>query len=110
MALHFGTGYGSASTWLHALGPGAMGVLILGVMTRVGLGHTGRELTLPAGTVVAYGLILVSAATRLGTALGGLPWRVGIVVSALTWTGAFAIFLWCYWPILTQPRADGRRG
>lgn len=110
MALHYGLGYGVASAWLHALGPGAMGVLILGVMTRVGLGHTGRDLILPAGAVATYGLILVSALTRLGTALGWLPWRPGIGVSAVTWAGAFAVFLWCYWSILTQPRADGRPG
>jgi len=110
MALHYGLGYANASAWLHALGPGAMGVLILGVMTRVGLGHTGRDLTLPAGAVAAYGLIVVSAASRLGTALGWLPWRGGIVISAVTWAGAFAVFLWCYWPILSQPRADGRPG
>src|SRR5690606_21952517 len=38
--------------WLHAVGVGAMGTLILGVMTRVALGHTGRPLALPRGAVL----------------------------------------------------------
>lgn len=38
-----------ASAWMHAMGTGAAGTLLLGVMTRVALGHTGRALRLPRG-------------------------------------------------------------
>jgi uncharacterized protein involved in response to NO len=40
---------------LHALTAGAMGTTILAVMTRVGLGHTGRSLVLPRRAVASYG-------------------------------------------------------
>lgn len=87
-----------------------MGVLIIGVMTRVALGHTGRELILPAGVAVSYGLILFAALARLITAVGGLPWQLGVSASSAAWVGAFAVFLWHYAPILIRPRADGRPG
>ncbi|WP_240451117.1 NnrS family protein [Wenzhouxiangella sp. XN201] len=98
------------TAWLHALGPGAMGVLIIGVMSRVALGHTGRPLALPRGAVASYVLILVAALSRLVTALGWLPWQFGIVLSSAAWIGAFAVFLWLYAPILVRPRADGQPG
>jgi uncharacterized protein involved in response to NO len=110
MAFGYGLGHPATTAWMHALGPGAMGVLIIGVMTRVALGHTGRPLELPRGAVVAYAMILVAATVRLITALGGLPWRGGVLLSTLAWFAAFAVFLWLYLPILSRPRADGRPG
>jgi uncharacterized protein involved in response to NO len=110
MALNHAIGWPAATVWMHALGPGAMGVLIVGVMTRVALGHTGRALELPGGGMAAYFLILAAALIRLFTALDWLPWRAGIVASTAAWVGAFVLFLWLYLPILTRPRADGRPG
>lgn len=100
----------TATAWQHALGPGAMAVMIVGVMTRVALGHTGRSLALPRGAVVSYALILIAALVRLATALGWMPWKLGIMTTTLAWTGAFLIFLWFYLPILVRPRVDGRPG
>jgi uncharacterized protein involved in response to NO len=99
-----------ATAWQHALGIGAMGGLILGVMTRVALGHTGRPLQLPAGMVAAYGLIQVAALVRLLTVFLVVPWQWGIGVSAIAWVAAFALFLWRYLPVLWSPRADGKPG
>jgi len=110
MALDFGFGLVAATAWLHALGPGAMGVMIVGVMTRVALGHTGRPLELPRLAVSAYWLIIAAALVRLLTALGWLPWSVGVKISALAWVAAFAVFLLLYLPILLRPRPDGRPG
>ena len=54
-----------AAPSLHALGIGAMGGLMLGMMTRSALGHTGRPLA--AGTVetAAYVLVHLAAAVRV---------------------------------------------
>lgn len=98
------------SAWLHALGVGAMSVMILGVMTRVALGHSGRPLALPAGAVWIYWLILASALLRLLTGLDWLPWASGLGLSTLAWIGAFTLFLVRYWSILIQPRFDGKPG
>lgn len=98
------------TAWQHALGVGAMGTLILGVMTRVALGHTGRALALPRFAIAIYIAITLAALARVLAALQLLDYRVGLLVAALGWSLAFGIFTLIYWPILTRPRADGRPG
>lgn len=98
------------TVWLHALGPGAMGTMVLGVMTRVALGHTGRELLLPPGVLSCYVLISLAALTRVLAGMEWIGWHVGLWASGVFWTLAFARFCILYWPILSQPREDGRPG
>jgi len=96
---------------LHALGPGATGVMILAVIPRVTLGHTGRPLLPLAGTRLAFALVNAGAAARvvgpwLAPAGGPHAWLVG----GALWSAAFAIFLVRYGPLLLRPRVDGRPG
>lgn len=98
------------TVWQHALGVGAMGTLILGVMSRVALGHTGRTLTLPRFGIAIYAAITLTVLARVLAALQLLDYRVGLLVAATGWTFAFALFTLIYWPILTRLRADGRSG
>ncbi|AKS42934.1 NnrS family protein [Wenzhouxiangella marina] len=98
-----------ATAWAHALGT-AVAIMILGVMTRVALGHTGRPLTLPTGGVALYAAAIAAMLLRLAVALGWLPWRGGLLVSGLLWMLAFLGFVLIYWPILSRPRVDGRLG
>lgn len=63
------------TAWLHALGAGAMGTMILAVMTRVSVGHTGRPLRLLAGAIWAYGAILAAGVLRVLTALQWVPFE-----------------------------------
>lgn len=99
-----------ATAWQHALGIGAMGGLILGVMTRVALGHTGRPLQLPPGMVTAYLLIQLAVVVRLLTVFAVIPWRWGTSLAAAAWIAAFLLFLWRYLPVLCSPRVDGKAG
>lgn len=92
------------SVWQHALGIGAMGTLILGIMTRVSLGHTGRPLVLPEFAVVIYIAITLAALARVFAALGWVNYSFGLMLAASGWTLAFVLFLLLYWPILTRPR------
>ncbi|RLT98698.1 NnrS family protein [Ketobacter sp.] len=96
--------------WVHAAGVGAVASLILGVMARVSLGHTGRPLILPHHMGVAFVLIQVCAVIRVATAAALLPWQLGIFLSGAIWVICFGLFLWRYSPILTAPRADGKPG
>lgn len=98
------------SAWLHALGVGAMGTMVLGVMTRVGVGHTGRPLRLLRGGLCAYILIIIAGLARVLVALGGLPMMPGLWLAALAWSAAWGIFLVTYGPILVTRRADGKAG
>jgi len=99
------------ATALHALTAGAMGATILAVMTRVGLGHTGRPLVLPGYVVSCYALVNLAALGRVAA-----PWVVGdaqrvlLAASALAWAAAFGLFALWYAPILWAPRPDGRPG
>jgi uncharacterized protein involved in response to NO len=99
------------SSGLHALTAGAMGVTIVAVMTRVGLGHTGRPLVLPDGVVWCYGLVNVAALARTAAPmLPGGPQRISLWVAAAAWAGAFGLFAIFYGPILVRARPDGKSG
>jgi uncharacterized protein involved in response to NO len=97
--------------WLHALTIGALTTMILGVMTRASLGHTGRALTVDPLTTFAYLLLTAAAVLRVfGLSVLRLNYPVVIISSALSWTIAFALFVIVYAPILWGPRADGEPG
>lgn len=100
----------SNSAWVHAAGLGAIGSLIVGVVARVALGHTGRPLVLPRGLVLAFAAVHLAALARVLTALELMPWAVGVNLSALLWMLAFVILLVRYSVILASPRPDGRPG
>ena len=104
------TGSGSASLWHHTLTIGGMGTLILGVMTRVAVGHTGRPLRLPAYGLLIYLAITAAALLRLAAASQWIDYRLGVSLAALSWVVAFGLFLILYFPILSSPRPDGRPG
>jgi uncharacterized protein involved in response to NO len=96
---------------LHALTSGAIGVLTLGMMARVSLGHTGRALEPAAISVVAFALVNLSAALRVLAPLAFPVRTAGLVaLSALLWVVAFALALAAYAGILVRPRADGQPG
>ena len=96
-----------AANWLHALTAGAFGTMILGVMTRVALGHTGRPLVVARPISVAYVLVILGAGLRVaGPALAPSLFVPLLFAAAVLWGGAFLIFLVVYWPILSASRVD----
>jgi len=99
-----------SNAWSHAAGTGAVGCLILGVIARVSLGHTGRPLVLPKGMVLAFVAIQLAALIRVLTAFEVIPWHPGIGSSTLLWVVAYGLFLIRYTGVLASPRADGRAG
>ena len=99
------------SAGLHALTAGAIGSTILAVMTRVGLGHTGRPLAASGAVVACYALVHCAAIARVAAAFPG-PVDPGalLIASSLAWVFAFGLFTACYWTVLIQPRPDGKPG
>lgn len=97
------------SVALHALTAGAIGSMTLGMMARVALGHTGRDLKANRLTVAAFVLMQLAVLLRV---LGVLLWPDGqgvlIAGSASLWAACFGLYLAVYIPILWQPRPDGR--
>ncbi len=100
-----------ASSWLHALTMGALATMIIGVMSRAALGHTGRALITPPTMVVGYFLLTGAALVRVfAPILYADAWLLWLTIAALLWTVAFTLYLIVYTPILCSPRADGKAG
>jgi uncharacterized protein involved in response to NO len=97
---------GSAA--LHLFTIGTMGGLILAMMARVSLGHTGRPLDPPAVMPLAFGAVGLAAAVRVG--LSGVAPRLAVALSAALWCLGFALFVYCYGPMLWRARVDGGPG
>ncbi len=107
---HF-TGVLPPTAALHAITVGGIGSLILGMMARVSLGHTGRLLEAPRAAVVAFVLLTLAAITRVGLPIV-LPshYTASLMISGVLWAAAFALFLAAYARILISPRVDGKPG
>lgn len=94
---------------LHALTVGCIGVLTLGMMARVALGHTGRVLRAAKPVVVAFVLINVAALARGFLPIAFPSWYLQwVAASGVLWILAFSIFTYWYAPILLAPRLDAR--
>ncbi|MGH7073378.1 MAG: NnrS family protein [Stellaceae bacterium] len=92
------------SAAIHALTAGAIGTMILAVMTRVTRGHTGRELSADGATRLIYVLVTLAAMTRVAAEFAA-DWMVPLlIVSAGLWIAAFGVFTLCYGPMLFLPR------
>jgi uncharacterized protein involved in response to NO len=89
---------------IHALTVGAFSTMILAVMTRASLGHTGRVLKATTGTTVVFILITIAAILRVYEPFLNDPGSLAIWISGIAWTAAFALFSILYFPILTQAR------
>ena len=100
-----------SSAGVHALAIGATGGLVIGMITRTALGHTGRMLVAGKVEVTAYVLVQLAAVSRVLTIMA-FPGLVlgGIHVAATLWALAFGIYFIRYLPWLVRSRPDGRPG
>ena len=108
-ALTFGI---SPSLAVHAFTIGGIGMMTLGMMSRVSLGHTGRNINQPpSGIGAMFALLLTGAFIRVVLPLlSGDHYLLWIGLSQAFWMMAFAVFLYLYAGILVRPRMDGRWG
>jgi uncharacterized protein involved in response to NO len=99
------------STWIHALTIGGISSMMLAMMMRSALGHTGRALKASGTDMAAFLLLQLAAILRvLADLLTVDAARAIIVASGILWVLAFGVFLLRYLPMLTKPRIDGRPG
>ena len=115
--LHLGLRAAAEMGWIdgsvaaHALTVGAIGGLVIGMMTRIARGHTARPLVADRFDVACYALVLTAAAVRVGVPLAVPAWSMQAVLgSAALWSAGFALYAVRYWPVLTRPRLDGKPG
>ncbi|MBF3044580.1 short-chain dehydrogenase, partial [Pseudomonas aeruginosa] len=93
----------------HALAVGGMGGLILAMLARVTLGHTGRALQPPAAMPWAFALLNLGCAARVFLP-SLLPANWALPLAGGLWALAFLLFAWFYAPMLCRPRVDGHPG
>ena len=105
-------GWTSESAAFHALGVGATGGLIIGMITRTALGHTGRPLQAGAAELAMYLLLQAGAVLRVWASLAGgaSAYEALLIASSACWSLSFVIYLLVYGPRLMKPRVDGRDG
>ena len=96
-------GWLSTSIANHALTTGAIGGMVIGMMTRTALGHTGRKLRAGKAEISCYTLVALAAVVRVFVPLLN-PALIGeaVLVSAVLWSSGFALYAFRYWPILSR--------
>ena len=97
---------------VHAFAYGGIALITLGMMARVSLGHTGRNVFEPPAILTPIFLLLfMGSLVRVVMPLLVPQWYVQWIGAAqLLWIIPFAIFTWIYAPMLVKSRVDGRYG
>ncbi len=99
----------SAAT--HALTVGAVGGLIIGMMTRTARGHTARPLRADSFDTACYVFVLLAAVVRVCLPMIAPAHTLHAVLgSAALWSAGFGLYAVRYWGVLTRPRLDGKPG
>lgn len=97
-----------AGAWIHAMTMGAVSALMLAMMMRSSLGHTGRALVASRADMAAFVLLQIAAIVRVATSIvAGDNYQQWIIASGLIWAMAFLVFVLRYLPMLSQPREPG---
>ena len=102
-------GLTTSSAAFHVLTIGSMAGLIIGMITRTALGHTGRPLTAGNSELLMYLLIQAGVAARMLAAANVMRSPM-LVITAACWSAAFVLYVVVYAPYLMSPRVDGRDG
>jgi len=93
---------------LHAFTAGGIGVLTMGMMARVALGHTDRPLVPARPVVAAFVLVNLAAVARVLVPLASPAWYAhAIFAAAALWIMGFVLFLSVYAQILVRPSLRG---
>jgi uncharacterized protein involved in response to NO len=96
----------------HALGMGFGGGLLVAMVTRVTMGHSGRPLRMDGLTLVCFLLLQLGAASRVLSEVLAAPAAVQafLLLSVGLWIGAIGLWVGRVAMIYLQPRIDGKPG
>jgi uncharacterized protein involved in response to NO len=97
---------------IHALGVGFFGSMLVAMVTRVTMGHSGRPLRMDRAALACFVVIQLAACARVASEISAAPGAVRnlLLASAILWLGAFAVWTARHGGIYLAPRADGRPG
>ena len=102
----------SPSLAVHAFAVGGIGMITAGMMARIALGHTGRDIQRHSRLLAPIFMSLSAAfvARVLLPVIAPAHYLLWIGLAQAAWLISFALFVWVYTPILVKPRADGMAG
>jgi uncharacterized protein involved in response to NO len=111
LAGFIGLAWSAGNAPLHALGIGFFGTMLIGMASRVSLGHSGRALQADAATWRLFWLMQGVALLRMlpDLSAGALPDRLASL-AGLSWLIVFGAWAWKYAPMTWRPRVDGKAG
>ncbi len=97
---------------LHAFALGGVGMITAGMMARISLGHTGRDIRQHSRLLAPAFISLFAAyvARVLLPMIAPIHYLLWLGIAQAAWLIAFALFVWVYAPILVKPRVDGMPG
>lgn len=96
---------------LHALTIGCFATLVIGMGTRVTLGHSGLPFIIGTPLKLMFTGIQIAATIRVLADIIPLQHRDWLyLASALFWLGSFTPWVWRYLPAYWRVRADGKPG
>ncbi len=96
---------------LHVIAIGAIGGLILSMISRVTMGHTGRMIYQGPNMWLAFAAIVLAAFVRgFGVAFWPQHMLLMVDIAAALWIIAFTLFILKFGTMLLRPRADGHPG
>lgn len=96
-----GLGFGLETGGQHIWMAGAIGIMTLAVMSRVGLGHDRLSLRATRGLTMVYLFVITAVVLRIIAGLGPtLGWALHL--SALCWVSGFLGFVILYGPIFNR--------
>ena len=97
---------------IHAFSVGGIGLMILSMIARVILGHTGRSVQNPPKAVTIFLIVLIIGALFrvIAPLVAENYYVIWVATSQILWIAAFLIFLITYFPMLVKPRIDGQFG
>ena len=97
---------------IHALGMGFFGGLLIAMVTRVTMGHSGRPLAMDRAAFACFLAVQAAALARVLsevlTAAAAVPWL--LLGSIAVWLAAYAAWGQRHARIYLAPRIDGRPG
>jgi len=97
---------------VHALTVGGIGMVTVGMMSRVTLGHTGRSPRDPPPVIaLAFVAMLLATLARVALPLAGwVSYGTCMLLSQVLWVVSFAVFLAVHASMLLRARVDGKPG
>ena len=100
----------NASMAFHTITVGGMGMMILAMISRVSLGHTGRFIEVGKIMTMAFIIMVLTIITRTLAPVFVADYAMVLMISAILWLVAYGTFVVMYTPVLFRPRVDGSPG